>query len=342
MIDQLDVFLQQETRGFVDKLFVTLANKSYLQSVPTEAVATSDVVPAVNGALVAASVAPIEADKANDVGKVESRDHDKGDSRSDLKKKSTVVATNSTSSSAVDRLKRKSFSPRSRSRSRSRERLRRSRSRDRTRDRGGRGWEERRRRSPVTRRTERRRSRSPARRSRSPRNNRRAYSNRSRSRSPKGISPRSPATAAAAAAVTASKADGGLVDGVQSIADVIPAPVTLPIQSVIVTPADNRPKFRCRDYDEKGYCMRGDLCPYDHGADPVVLEDVELSSMLKYNRPPPGAPPVVCPPPHLRGPPPSLPPPGTLTYISPTILNFYLNALIKVTVMLIMYVYRCL
>lgn len=72
-------------------------------------------------------------------------------------------------------------------------------------------------------------------------------------------------------------------------------------------------------YQEKGYCMRGDLCPYDHGIDPVVLEDVELSSVLTYNRPPPSGPSVgppvgvsnlTAPPPHMRGPPPSLPPPG--------------------------------
>ena len=43
-------------------------------------------------------------------------------------------------------------------------------------------------------------------------------------------------------------------------------------------------KIQCSDDDEKGFCMRGDLCPYDHGADPVVLEDVELSSTLNYNR----------------------------------------------------------
>uniref|UniRef100_A0ACB8FK87 RNA-binding protein 26 n=1 Tax=Sphaerodactylus townsendi TaxID=933632 RepID=A0ACB8FK87_9SAUR len=33
------------------------------------------------------------------------------------------------------------------------------------------------------------------------------------------------------------------------------------------------PKKRCRDYDEKGFCMRGDMCPFDHGSDPVVVED---------------------------------------------------------------------
>ncbi|XP_045457806.1 RNA-binding protein 26 [Melitaea cinxia] len=37
---------------------------------------------------------------------------------------------------------------------------------------------------------------------------------------------------------------------------------------------------RCRDFDVKGYCMRGDLCEWDHGADPVVLEDAALSRVL--------------------------------------------------------------
>lgn len=37
--------------------------------------------------------------------------------------------------------------------------------------------------------------------------------------------------------------------------------------------------------------MRGDLCPYDHGSDPVVLEDVSLSQVLPYEGGPaqPGA-----------------------------------------------------
>ncbi|KAI9278659.1 hypothetical protein BDA99DRAFT_492805 [Phascolomyces articulosus] len=29
----------------------------------------------------------------------------------------------------------------------------------------------------------------------------------------------------------------------------------------------------CRDYNEKGFCMRGDMCPYDHGADRIVVDD---------------------------------------------------------------------
>lgn len=53
---------------------------------------------------------------------------------------------------------------------------------------------------------------------------------------------------------------------------------------------------RCRDYDERGYCMQGDRCPFDHGPDPVVVEDNQLPGMIavkrsnNYSQPPPGYP----------------------------------------------------
>jgi RNA-binding protein 26 len=37
---------------------------------------------------------------------------------------------------------------------------------------------------------------------------------------------------------------------------------------------------RCRDFDEKGYCMRGETCEWDHGVDPVVLEDINNPALL--------------------------------------------------------------
>ena len=55
-------------------------------------------------------------------------------------------------------------------------------------------------------------------------------------------------------------------------------------------------KERCRDFDEKGYCLRGGLCPYDHGVDPVVVEESSLSSVLQAAQTP------VIPPPHLPPP----------------------------------------
>ncbi|PIO30370.1 hypothetical protein AB205_0117730 [Aquarana catesbeiana] len=54
---------------------------------------------------------------------------------------------------------------------------------------------------------------------------------------------------------------------------------------------------------QKGFCMRGDMCPFDHGSDPVVVEDVNLPGILPF----PAQPPVVDGPP-----PPGLPPPPTL------------------------------
>lgn len=63
------------------------------------------------------------------------------------------------------------------------------------------------------------------------------------------------------------------------------------------------------------------MCPFDHGSDPVVVEDVNLPGMLPFpaqppvveGPPPPGLPP---PPPILTPPPvnlrPPVPPPGPL------------------------------
>ncbi|XP_036425660.1 RNA-binding protein 26 isoform X1 [Colossoma macropomum] len=82
------------------------------------------------------------------------------------------------------------------------------------------------------------------------------------------------------------------------------------------------PRKRCRDYDEKGFCMRGDMCPFDHGSDPVVVEDVNLPSILPFPAPPLPVvdgppPPGLPPPPSLLTPPPvnlrpPVPPPGTM------------------------------
>lgn len=63
--------------------------------------------------------------------------------------------------------------------------------------------------------------------------------------------------------------------------------------------------------------MRGDFCPYDHGKDPVVLEDVALSQVFSFGpQGPPNlsiAPPGIPRPVHDIGPPlgmpPGLPPP---------------------------------
>lgn len=40
---------------------------------------------------------------------------------------------------------------------------------------------------------------------------------------------------------------------------------------------------RCPDFEERGYCLRGDLCPMEHGANRIVVEDVQ--SLSKFNLP---------------------------------------------------------
>lgn len=51
----------------------------------------------------------------------------------------------------------------------------------------------------------------------------------------------------------------------------------------------------------QGFCMRGEMCPFDHGVDPVVVEDSALSTVLTYTSnggaPMPDIPSTIIPPP---------------------------------------------
>ncbi|XP_077402351.1 RNA-binding protein 27 isoform X2 [Vanacampus margaritifer] len=86
-------------------------------------------------------------------------------------------------------------------------------------------------------------------------------------------------------------------------------------------------KQRCRWYDEKGFCVRGDLCPFDHGNDPLIVDDVNLPNIIPFPPPPvippgglPKPPPITEPPPSLRIPPPPYgqpPPPGVFSLTGP-------------------------
>lgn len=33
---------------------------------------------------------------------------------------------------------------------------------------------------------------------------------------------------------------------------------------------------RCRDFEEQGFCLRGDMCPMEHGVNRIVVEDVQV------------------------------------------------------------------
>ncbi|KAL3270663.1 hypothetical protein HHI36_021191 [Cryptolaemus montrouzieri] len=230
---------------------------------------------------------------------------------------------------------------RSRSRSRSWDRVKRSRSRDKSRERSppphrggaGTGGAEREKRdrpprvwrnkSPPVRssRYDRRRSRTPpspnarSGRSRSPRSpryqhrggryrNRSVERSRSRSRSRSTEKPRR--DSAKDKDREHSRPGTPTQDSNHGETDLRLSTSAQSVHSCVVPPG----KRRCRDFDEKGYCMRGEMCPFDHGVDPVVLEDTALSRVLSYNPngtssevPPNLAPPIITAPGHpMMGP----------------------------------------
>ncbi|KAG9449793.1 hypothetical protein H6P81_009758 [Aristolochia fimbriata] len=43
------------------------------------------------------------------------------------------------------------------------------------------------------------------------------------------------------------------------------------------------PRQRCRDFEERGYCLSGDMCPMEHGKNRIVVEDVQ--SLSQFNLP---------------------------------------------------------
>lgn len=43
------------------------------------------------------------------------------------------------------------------------------------------------------------------------------------------------------------------------------------------------PRQRCIDYDEKGYCLRGDMCPFDHGMDRIVVNEMASSNRRNFD-----------------------------------------------------------
>ncbi|XP_030581965.1 RNA-binding protein 26 isoform X1 [Archocentrus centrarchus] len=339
-IDQLDVFLQKETQPFVDKLFEAVNNKSYL--------------PQTEQPLSAVKVEKEEQkkDEANRDDERDkkfsrrvnhsppqsssrySRDSRRGDDRKrdDRSRKRDYDRNLPRRDLYRDRYNRRRGRSRSYSRSRSRSR---SWSKDRIRDRDRERDRERDR--DRDRDRDRTRSRSLSRtRSRSRSRERDSgklkydHDRADRSESGDGYNP--------AALVSTATTSHFPVPTLSSTITVI-APTHHHSNNTTESWSDFRPEHpmdrvpfnrgpppqqrnRCRDYDEKGFCMQGDLCPYDHGSDPVVVEDVNLPSMLPFQPPPipgvePPPPPGLPPPPPLMNPPPvnlrpPVPPPGAL------------------------------
>ncbi|XP_011697838.1 PREDICTED: RNA-binding protein 26 isoform X1 [Wasmannia auropunctata] len=365
MVEQLDVFLQHETNNFVEMLFKVLETQEYVIPPPksdpdgggtppganppipivsssTEKIieATIPLVPIITNPPV-----PIQIN-GSAPAVISKRETRKSDSDKDKEKEKR---SRSRSGRMRSRTRSRSRSwERDRRRSRSREHIRRDRERDRSRP-----W---RNESPPisTRRHDRRRTRS---RSTSPIRPRirdgpdsRDHRARFRNRSPTPLRSRSRSRS-----IERKKIDrferievdrtdriegspgGGTPtqDSNHGDVDMRLSTTSQSIQSVVAVASSipnnqtgsfqQQAKRRCRDFDEKGYCMRGDLCPYDHGTDPVVLEDVALSRVLSFgphsaqapgtvpvstvpeppqgpngNPPPPHLPLASLPPPHLR------------------------------------------
>ncbi|KFV41991.1 RNA-binding protein 27, partial [Tyto alba] len=272
--DQLDVFLQKETSGFVDKLFESLYTKSYLPSLETTKVEAKPAVQEKEEVKEENFQESVEEERDSRKKKYSSPQRSRADSSEQREKKRDDGKWRDYDRyyDRSDLYREKSSWRRGRSKSRSKSRglsRSRSRSRGRSKDRD-------------TSRSVEHRERSKF---KSERNDVEGSYN------PVSVSP--------------SKSSEQY-----SSAQSIPSAVT------VIAPAHHLentteswsnyynnhsnpssfgrnppPKRRCRDYDERGFCVLGDLCQFDHGNDPLVVDEVSLPSMIPFPPPPPGLPP---------------------------------------------------
>uniref|UniRef100_A0A3B3DLC9 RNA binding motif protein 26 n=1 Tax=Oryzias melastigma TaxID=30732 RepID=A0A3B3DLC9_ORYME len=312
-IDQLDVFLQKETQPFVDKLFEAVNNRSYLpqQEQPPPLVKVVKEEPKkdeINREDERDKKFSRRVNHSPPQSSSRYRDDRKRDDRSRKRDYDRIPPRRDSYRDRYNRRRGRSYSrSRSRSRSWSKDRIRdRDRERDRDRD----------------------RSRSQS----LNRDSGKLKYDHDRGERPEGVDVYTPPSLVSAATTSHFP-----VPTLSSAITVI-APTHHHSNNTTESwsefhsdrPVDHvpfnrgppaQPRKRCRDYDEKGFCMRGDMCPFDHGSDPVVVEDVNLPSMLPFQPPPipvvdqppppgPPPPPLITPPPiNLR---PPVPPPGTL------------------------------
>ncbi|XP_017276923.1 RNA-binding protein 27 isoform X3 [Kryptolebias marmoratus] len=331
--DQLDVFLQKETMGFVDKLFESLSTKNYLgnpaaKEPPKEEVKT----PAVKTDVVETET--LEEERENrrrrsplrnrsDFNESRSRD----DRRRDERKRRDFERHGKgggESHRERERHERRRASPRGRSYSRSRSRSR-SGSRGKSRDREHRGARDFKSKFEVERKDTD------------------SY-NASVIPGPQQLQQHPPPLLPLPTPphpFPSSSSSGGVpgVGGVpvatlahlpDSTTDSWSSYYSSQRQDGVGKPFGNKPvslKQRCRDYDEKGFCVRGDLCPFDHGNDPLIVDDVNLPNIIPFP-PPPVMPPTRLPMPPITEPPPSLrmppfgqpPPPGVFPMTRPPLI----------------------
>uniref|UniRef100_A0A3B3UY89 RNA binding motif protein 26 n=1 Tax=Poecilia latipinna TaxID=48699 RepID=A0A3B3UY89_9TELE len=318
-IDQLDVFLQKETQPFVDKLFEAISNKSYLplpeqpqvkvekEEQRKDEIQTNREEEKDKKFPRRVNHSPLQSSSRYGRDGRCVRDDRKRDDRSRKRDYDRMPPRRDSYRDRYNRRRGRSYSPsRSRSRSWSKERIR-DRDRERERDR------------------ERDRDRDRD------RDRRKLKYDHERADRPESADVYTPAVLVSTA--TPSHFPNPTVSSTitviapthhhtttnESWSDFRPEP---PVDRGPFNRGPPLQRKRCRDYDEKGLCMRGDMCPFDHGSDPVVVEDVNLPSILPFQPPPiPGVdqppPPGLPPPPPLMNPPPvnlrpPVPPPGAL------------------------------
>uniref|UniRef100_A0A3Q1D9L5 RNA binding motif protein 27 n=1 Tax=Amphiprion ocellaris TaxID=80972 RepID=A0A3Q1D9L5_AMPOC len=321
--DQLDVFLQKETVGFVDKLFECLTTKNYLGNPAAKEAPKEEIKPpAVKSDVVEVSWERCFWPHLNPDNKY------RDDRRRDERKRRDFDRHGKSSSDSHrerERHERRRGSPRGRSYSRSRSRSRsRSGSRGKSRDREHRG--------DFKSKFEVERKDTDAYNS--------STTSGSQQQHPSPLLPLPlplPTPPHPFSSSSSSSAGGGPVATLahlpDSTTDSWSGYYGTQRQDGVGKPFSNKSaslKQRCRDYDEKGFCVRGDLCPFDHGSDPLIVDDVNLPNIIPFP-PPPVMPPTGLPMPPITEPPPSLrmpsmppygqpPPPGIFPMAGPPLI----------------------
>uniref|UniRef100_A0A3P8TNB6 RNA binding motif protein 27 n=1 Tax=Amphiprion percula TaxID=161767 RepID=A0A3P8TNB6_AMPPE len=332
--DQLDVFLQKETVGFVDKLFECLTTKNYLGNPAAKEAPKEEIKPpAVKSDVVEAETPEEERENRRRRSPLRNRSdfndsRSRDDRRRDERKRRDFDRHGKSSSDSHrerERHERRRGSPRGRSYSRSRSRSRsRSGSRGKSRDREHRGGRDFKSKFEVERKDTD------------------AYNSSTTSGSqqqhPSPLLPLPlPTPPHPFSSSSSSSAGGGPVATLahlpDSTTDSWSGYYGTQRQDGVGKPFSNKSaslKQRCRDYDEKGFCVRGDLCPFDHGSDPLIVDDVNLPNIIPFP-PPPVMPPTGLPMPPITEPPPSLrmpsmppygqpPPPGIFPMAGPPLI----------------------
>uniref|UniRef100_A0A3B5A476 RNA binding motif protein 27 n=1 Tax=Stegastes partitus TaxID=144197 RepID=A0A3B5A476_9TELE len=326
--DQLDVFLQKETVGFVDKLFECLTTKNYLGNPAAKEAPKEEIKP---------PAAKSDVVEVRIVGRelvwphLNSENKYRDDRRRDDRKRRDFDRHGKSSSDSHrerERHERRRGSPRGRSYSRSRSRSRsRSGSRGKSRDREHRGGRDFKSKFEVERKdTDGYNS---------------SATSGSQQQHPSPLlplpTPPHPFSSSSSSSAGVSGPGGGPVATPahlpDSTTDSWSGYYGAQRQDGVGKPFSNKTpslKQRCRDYDEKGFCVRGDLCPFDHGSDPLIVDDVNLPNMIPFP-PPPVMPPAGLPMPPITEPPPPLrmpsmppygqpPPPGVFPMTGPPLI----------------------